>query len=303
MRRDGDLLIEHLATAREQVLLCAPFIKAPVLRRLLEALRPEVHVRVVTRWRADEVAAGVSDLETLDIVEARPNTTLALLDPLHAKVYVADGRAIVGSANLTAKALGWCRHPNLEVLVPAPADDAGLVACLDELASARLASEEERTKIDAAVAALPPRPPSSEAGELDEARAAIWLPRLGDPRRLFPVYAGVGVDRMIRPTVDAASHDIEALGLPAGLDEAAFNAAVARAFAGMPAIARLLAEVDRDLVDDDAVRIIAELPLADRMPPDQQWLVVREWITRFMADRIEVAPQSFVTRRRPGSGR
>lgn len=64
MRREGDLLIAHLATARRGVLLCAPFIKAAVAKRLLSVIPPGVPVEIYTRWHVEEVAAGVSDLTT-----------------------------------------------------------------------------------------------------------------------------------------------------------------------------------------------------------------------------------------------
>ena len=63
MRRDGDMLVEHLSGARTRVLLCAPFIKAGVLKRLLTVIPASVTLDIVTRWRPEEIAAGVSDLE------------------------------------------------------------------------------------------------------------------------------------------------------------------------------------------------------------------------------------------------
>ena len=58
MMVEGERLKELLAGARTRVLLCAPFIKAKILETLLSVVRPEVRVRIVTRWRAEEVAAG-----------------------------------------------------------------------------------------------------------------------------------------------------------------------------------------------------------------------------------------------------
>lgn len=302
MRREGDLLVKHLVSAESQALICAPFIKAGVLRRLLTAIPAGTQVSVVTRWIAFEVASGVSDLETFEVVSSRPNASLALIDGLHAKIYVADGRVLTGSANLTAKALGWCPNANLEVLTFAEPDCPSVANCLDAIGNARTATSEERDRIaeEARELSLPRSP---EAVEEVANLASTWYPRLGDPRRLFPIYARRSLDRMMSSTLEAAQHDLGALGIQPGLSEIEFWGSVARAFAAMPAIGQLLAKVDSDLTDDDAEALIASTPIPNGMPPDQQWLVVREWIAHLLSDRIEIAPQRFVTRRRPGGAR
>lgn len=302
MRREGDLLVAHVAQAQSRVLLCAPFIKAGVLRHLLGAIRPGIAVDVVTRWDPHEVGSGVSDLEVFDLLASRPGATLRLLDTLHAKIYLADDLALAGSANLTAKALGWCAQANVEILVPTDIADPSIAACLAALGTSRLATSSERDLIAAEASAIAiSRLP--EAEEVVPALAAIWFPKLGDPRRLYPVYAGLHLDRMMSSTIEAARHDLSALGIAEGLTEAEFHGTAGHAFAAMPAIGRLLALVESDLPDDEAMALVAETPMSDGMPPDQQWLVIREWMAHFLSDRIEVAPQSFVTRRRPGGAR
>lgn len=302
MRREGDLLLQHVGQADDHVILCAPFVKAGVLRRVLLATPAKVRVSVVTRWIAADVAAGVSDLEALDVVAARSGASLALIDALHAKLYVSDGRVLTGSANLTAKALGWCRDPNVEVLTSAAFDSPSVNAVLELAAIARPATKAERDRVAREALRLG-APRSPEAAEDEDELASVWFPRLGDPRRLFPIYARRGLDRMMASTLEAAEHDLAALGVPVGLAEDQFWPAAARAFARMPAVHRLLERVEADLTDEEAESIIASVALSNGMAADQQWLVVREWIAHLLADRIEVAPQSFVTRRRPGSAR
>ncbi|WP_295187788.1 phospholipase D family protein [uncultured Brevundimonas sp.] len=302
MRRDGDLLLAHLATARRAVLLCAPFIKAPVLERLLSAIDPAVAVEVVTRWRAAEIAAGVSDLEVFDIVFARPGATLSIKDELHAKLYIADDEVLIGSANLTATALGWCDKPNLELLTAAAISNPEVQACRLALAGARLASEEERATLQVLVNQIEaPRLPEGEP--VDPALAEPWLPRLGAPERLFMAYLPAVRERLTAESLETADRDLQALDLPAGLSETQFRAAVAERFMAMPVVRQLLAAADQDLTDADAVALIdGFLPTSDLAAP-LRWSVVREWLTYFLRDRYEIAPQSFVTRLRPGASR
>lgn len=298
MRRDGDTLLAHVAGARARLVLCAPFIKAAVLRRLLDATPPGVKVTVVTRWRPEEVAARVSDLEVYDVVEERPGAALKLIDRLHAKLYLADDRVLVGSANLTATALGWCDAPNLEVLLPAAPDEPSVRNCLLEIDQARMATTAERDRVAAASAAVV-APRMREGADLDEERAMTWLPRLAAPARLYQAYTGVGVDRLTAASRDAAAQDLEALSLPPALPEPEFRAAVAASFAAMPVVATILNAVDGDLGDDEAIAMIAVLPGPTAMPAEAQWVVVRDWMTHFLADTLEIAPKTYVTRRKP----
>lgn len=302
MRRDGDRLLAHLATARREVLLCAPFIKAPVLERLLSAIDPAVAVEVVTRWRAAEIAAGVSDLEVLDIVFARPGATLSLKDELHAKLYIADDEVLIGSANLTATALGWCDKPNLELLTATAISNPEVQACRLALAGARPASEEERATLQVLVDQIEaPRLPEGEP--VDPAFAEPWLPRLGAPERLFMAYLPAVRERLTTESLETADRDLQALDMPEGLSETQFRAAVAERFMTMPVVRQLLAAADQDLTDADAIALIDRLlPTSDLAAP-LRWSVVREWLTYFLQDRYEIAPQSFVTRLRPGAAR
>lgn len=94
------------AMAQDEVVLVAPFIKRVTLQRLLERLPPATPLLCVTRWRIDELACGVSDLDIwLDLV-ARGNAELLLIRDLHAKYYRFDQDVMMGSCNLTSSALG-----------------------------------------------------------------------------------------------------------------------------------------------------------------------------------------------------
>jgi hypothetical protein len=129
----GDALADHVSSAGSEVLLVAPFVKVGALEKVLAGLRPGVDLTLVTRWRLDEIAAGVSDVDAYNSVVARGGT-VRLLDRLHAKFYRADDLILVGSANLTSTALGWVHGPNLETLHRIRSD--GLVGLFERAALA-----------------------------------------------------------------------------------------------------------------------------------------------------------------------
>lgn len=298
MRRDGDRLLKHLASAKRDALICAPFIKAGVLTKLLLAIPADISVRVVTRWHAKEVAAGVSDLETFDIVSRRARTSLFLLDRLHAKIYLADGAGLVGSANLTGAALGWSDTPNVEFLSFVDGESEDLHFCLAQLEAARPASADERDRILEESQRFPSLELADDATTTAPAR--LWLPRLGAPSRLYQAYAPELRDRLSTSVLSAASSDLTALGIPPGLDEVSFRSATEAAFQAMPTIKQLLDAADEDLDDLHAIELIGEMQVSEDLSAEQQWLIVREWMTSFLGDRYEIAPASFVVRRKSG---
>ena len=301
MRRDGDRLLLHLKQATKRVLLCAPFIKQNVLKSLLAVVPSGVEVRVVTRWRPEEVRAGVSDLEVFDIVSARTGARLELLDDLHAKIFLRDEQALIGSANLTASALGWSKPANIELLTAARTEDAELASCLSALEAARVATREERDRIrDEASNLETPLMPLAEDLP-DDVSPVLWLPRLSAPERLIEAYEPSKRRNVGASVLEAADADLEVLDLPAGLTVTGFKRAVASAFVAMPAMDVLLHEIEKDdLSDANGTRIVSDLAGGGAIPPQRQWEIVRDWLTEFLGDRLEIAPETFITRRRPG---
>ena len=115
--RIGETLLGLAGRTRDAAFLAAPFAKKDVVERLLDTLSAGVAVTLVTRWRPEEIAAGVSDLEVFDLLRSGGHE-LRLLDHLHAKYYRFDETVVIGSANLTRRALGWARTSNLELVEP-----------------------------------------------------------------------------------------------------------------------------------------------------------------------------------------
>src|ERR1700758_8643 len=102
----GDALMDLAASSRCEFVMCAPFAKQAVVSRVMSVVPNDVEVALYTRWRPEEVAAGVSDTQGLPILRSRGGVVY-LHDRLHAKFYRNESQVLLGSANLTATALGW----------------------------------------------------------------------------------------------------------------------------------------------------------------------------------------------------
>ena len=116
---------EHLravaGAARTRLLLCSPFVGAPALQAVSDALdNPPKEVEVWTRLSLRDWIGGASDVlalaQFIDQHQSRSVIRIRHSDHLHAKLVVADERkALVGSANLTRG--GFARNIEASVLL------------------------------------------------------------------------------------------------------------------------------------------------------------------------------------------
>ena len=304
---DGERLKALMSGAQQTVLLCSPFIKMGVLCTIFSVINQNVAVRVVTRWRAAEVAAGISDLGVFELVNDRPRTELMLLDDLHAKLFLADDKGLAGSANLTAAALGWSEKSNIELLLPVDRttpDVARLLRCLDD---ARPATYVIRSEIEAEAAALSLARLDEGQDMSDEAQSAssrAWLPICATPEKLREIYEDPCTTTVVEGTREDGLADLRSLCIPSHLSPLRFTEVMRENLLLMPAIHRIVDRIPQGLTDVAGVALISEIrPDLTESGATLQWRIVRDWISEFFGDEFEVAPESFVIRLRHGKGR
>ncbi len=300
-------LTELVSGAEHEIVLAAPFIKAPALASVLEHAGA-VPVTCITRWEPEEVAAGVSDLEVFDVLGGRADTALLLWPRLHAKYFRADGRCLIGSANVTGRALGWTSPANIELLIEAPATHPRLVAFEQRArAEARLATADLRALVDQAAAAIRrERVWTVPVSELDgddvpadgDRRAASfsahhsWLPSLRQPTELHLAYSG-RLDDLTAAAREAALRDLGALNPPAGLALGAFTPVIAASLLQMPVIARI-DELTAESQRFGAVRdlIAAETGLSSH-EAGVAWQTTMRWLLHFLPGRYRRTVPSY----------
>ncbi|MEU8342354.1 phospholipase D family protein [Spirillospora sp. NPDC048832] len=248
-----------LRSASRRVILITPFIKQDVFQAALDAIPSHVtDIDCVTRWSVAEIAAGVSDPEIAEIAADDDRTHVQLCHNLHAKLYIADERCLVGSANLTATATGRVTDANLELLLETEvshpevrrilnAIDGDAVSATPELAKL-LREQAELLKADqeAPRIVIPGQGP----------RTTRWLPETRRPQRLYRVYCGrhhtIG-----RDVLAGVLRDLAQLDLPPGLSETEFATAVRARLRELPEVHKLtdagalsLAEATEELAAD-----------------------------------------------------
>lgn len=280
--RCGALVEDLAARATTVACLIAPFIKVATLTRIVDMLPVTVRLTVITRWRPEEIAAGVSDLEVWDVVQGRPNSELRLCHELHAKMYRFDDRCAVGSANLTDAGLGWSKSPNLELLVPMPA--AGPAIDLEreamfrsapatrQIYEAMLAVAKQLEKVQAlAEVALPP--------DLPRVRFAEWLPRTRFPQMVERAYRGEW-GKLTEASQEAAAFDLAALQLPNGLDHEQVKAYVGAFLMTHPLVQAIDGYLTRPRRFGEVRRLLAARAevLASGREAGEVWQVLMRWM-------------------------
>jgi dsRNA-specific ribonuclease len=105
-------LLDAFRNARHEIVVVSPFIKAPIAATVVAAAdRAGIRVRTLTRFKTEDFAAGVSDLDAVWMLSSHVGGREAAFEArvdnkLHAKIYLVDREmAFVGSSNLTFSGL------------------------------------------------------------------------------------------------------------------------------------------------------------------------------------------------------
>ena len=305
MARIGDELIELLSGARSEATIVAPFMKAPVVKRLMQNLAPGVVVSCITRWHPHEIKYGVSDLEVWDVLRAHQPSSLSLIPTLHAKFYRADDRYAIGSANLTNAALGWSAQPNVELLISGEVDQVLRDWESFLLSQATRVDESLVRFFERLVDHLPnddfvltehyPGTESSLEEEYDTPNLEVhsWLPMTRYPEQLYKVYLG-HTEELSAGARESAKSDLLALAVPKGLGADGFEVSVAAILLQMPVVHQIdqfLAQPRSFGAVRDFLGALPEYP--QHRDPSTDWQTMMRWFRHFLPQRIHVSVPNY----------
>lgn len=235
----GDALSSRVSQAKSRLILAAPFIKRKALECLLSGLGASVELTILTRWRVDEIASGVSDLGVLDFVCERAGSRLLLHPQLHAKILLIDELVAIGSANITDAALGFTDRPNAEAVAVLDSAPNRVFFFLRQLErESVVATAGLRRMFEEATKVSPPpwRPPAVELTGEAACSSPGLFPRFRNPETLYSGYLSI-LSFSDSDTRASILDDLATLNLPEGLNERAFRLRVGSVLLAIPAIA------------------------------------------------------------------
>ena len=265
----------------DDVSIISPFIKVDALRSLLQVFPSGRHLRCVTRWLPKEVAAGVSDPEILDVLEKRGNFSLSLVDRLHAKLYIAGDRCLVGSANVTLAGLGEGGDSNnIEILVDTTIDAPGVAETLEEISKTERPATRAIAQITRRLAdSLSSSAPSTAAIEIS------WSPISQRPQYAYLFYTQPpsGYTKIADQTL---LDDLARSNLQPGLEEDEFRSAIRSLLQTIPIAESFLNTTeDTTLTFADTHSYFKEIA-GDQCSANELWLAFVEWMAYFFNDQV-----------------
>ena len=153
------------------MIVVSAYLGAGTLETLIDAVPVAVpRTKVFARWDIDDMRSGATDWQVWDVAK-RCGVPLFACRRLHAKMYVADDEALVGSANATTSGLALGEEGNLELLIPVRTNQS-------DVSSVLAATERE------AVEAMPIDADVASHGVSDDQIAPFWIPEVGPERFL-----------------------------------------------------------------------------------------------------------------------
>lgn len=303
----GHQLQQLCRSAKSELWLVAPFIKLSTLTKLLQEVDTYICINCVTRWRPEDVLAGVSDLDIWPLLRDRPNTSLWLRQNLHAKYYRADTQCLVGSANLTQTALGWSPCSNLELLISVFANDPVLQAFERELNRSKTQVDDELyEQMQVVVKQLQQSQPDTNWIIPDLAKTLAipeqalvtkpetWVPILRNPEDLYLAYSGQQ-ERLTSASWEAAQHDLLCLSIPLSLTKNAFTAYVGYLLLQMPIVQSVDQFVETPQRFGAVTDLLESLPCADipEFNSDRVWQTLMRWLRHFLPDRYVLSVPNY----------
>jgi hypothetical protein len=97
------------------VSICSAFLRSSILEDFSKRLPKDSPVRVIARWRLEDLLAGASDLEAYEVCK-KMGWGFYICNNFHGKVFSFPPNGIlVGSANATESGLGLLSNSNSEV--------------------------------------------------------------------------------------------------------------------------------------------------------------------------------------------
>ncbi|MDW8413836.1 MAG: phospholipase D family protein [Acidobacteriota bacterium] len=305
--RLGQDLLRLCTSAKQELWLVAPFIKRATLEQILREVTNDISIKCFTRWRPEEIASGISDLDIWLLLRERPKAKLFLKYNLHAKYYRADNHCLVGSANLTHTALGWSSSSNLELLIPARPDEPILRTFEEELESGCIIVDDDIYEhMKTSVKQL--YPSQSHLQEVVirkdllpmlenttvEVDLNTWVPRLRHPEDLYLVYSNQR-ERLTAVSWEIGKSDLAVLDIPPSLVESAFKTYVGSVLLQMPIIRR----IDELLVTPQNFGSVTKLlnTLAGRGNLDfdaqRAWQTMIRWLLYFLPHRYSLSVPNY----------
>lgn len=197
-------LNDLISKCSQELIIIAPFIKINALQHILGGITNQ-KIICVTRWLPDDIISGVSDLEVYEYLSNNENATIYINDALHAKYFRGDNKILIGSANITSKALGIADNSNIELLIET------------EINPILLSFEKELIDNSILVTDLIYKSYyhifSQIMKKIDLRKKVTWFPLFNYPNEIYTKLTEINSSKLTRDQKEYLQHDLDKLGI------------------------------------------------------------------------------------------
>jgi hypothetical protein len=228
----------HLRSGDPLLLVISPFIGLHALKRFLEKAGSPRGIKVIVRWRPEDLKNGVSDLAIFPhLVEL--GIPLYINYDIHLKLYVFESNlAFSTSGNLTRRGFGYSEKPNIEVgcFVNLTQDDWRRLYEL--ISNSRQVDEDMfsmyKRYLDSCPKASQPPIAPPELVSPRKSYTISSLPAMETPAKLVEFYFPGDLANPSAEETRRAAHDFAIFGIPPGLNHPALDQRLGTSFRTTP---------------------------------------------------------------------
>ena len=221
-----DYVAQKIRENKRLELIIAPYIKREALKQLLDECEDLSNLKVIVRWDAQDIIAGVSDIEIYEDLRAK-GIPLYRHPSIHLKMLVFNQNwAFHTSGNITQSGLGLRTNPNIEVGAQIQLGTKDWIEIHKLLEQAVLIDDELYEKAfeykEANKSKPDPLPPLDLESVEDKAFSRFSLPAAQSPGKLYEIYRNPNAFKHDDDLLSAFIHDITLYNIPYGLSENEF---------------------------------------------------------------------------------
>lgn len=228
----------HTGSGDSVLLLISPFVGLDALKRFLQCTDAHPGIKVITRWRPEDVRSGVSDIAIYPFLVER-KIPLYINHDIHLKLYVFQSNvAFSTSGNLTLRGFGYSEKANVEVgsFVHLTYQDWSRIYNLVNSSRQVDAAIYERFKqyVESCPKVEKPETPPPDLYGTPKAFTISSLPAMESPTKLSEYYFSSDTTSYSAEEMRRAAHDLMIFGIPPGLNQTEFLQELGNCFRGTP---------------------------------------------------------------------
>lgn len=229
------------------------------------------------------------------VVAAGGRRRRLLVDRLHAKLYIADGKCLAGSANVTFAGFGESGSSgNIEVLLETTTANPDIARTLEHIDREAVEATEAMA---VSVRRLADNLETTPDGVAKPSQAIVWHPLSRRPEDAFRMYAAPP-DGYLTTADRRLITDVAGCNLRPGLDEAAFQRAVRELLAAIPMSNAILGATGDFLFTRREADEFLEPMTSDDYSATDIWTAFVRWMAYYFSAELTTQEVSELALRR-----